>query len=480
MNNSSGNTIYTEVAAFNVDDRLRRMEPVKKSRQYLVGVIANLSSVAVGTCLGWTSPVGPKLENKDQTPLPDMLPSDSSESAWISSIIAIGALIAPFGAGILTDKIGRKWTLLSSIIFFIAAYIMLMVNGSPEILIGARFVQGLGVGVVMTAQPMYVGEISTDDCRGALGSFMQLFIVSGILYVYAIGPYVSYMALQWACIVVPVIFAGAFFFMPESPYYYIQKGKKREAINALKFLRGQSDEGVATEMAEIQTSVEESMKTKGSVIDLFKNVGNRKALIISAGLIAFQQLSGINVVLFNAQTIFQDANTGLEPAVATILIGVVQVVSSGITPLIADRLGRKPILLVSGIVMSIGLVTLGAFFYIKSTGDDVSTIGWLPVTALIVYNIVYCTGFGPLPWAVLGEMFPGNVKGIASSLVASTCWILGFLVTFTYPSLKVLGPHVAFFLYGGFCVAAFLFVLFIVMETKGLSLQQIQDKLNGK
>jgi len=357
---------------------------------------------------------------------------------------------------------------------------MLMINGSASVIIAARFVQGLGVGVVMTAQPMYVGEISTDDCRGALGSFMQLFIVAGILYVYAIGPFVSYMALQWACIVVPIIFAAAFFFMPESPYYYIQIGKKTEAINALKYLRGQSDEGVAAEMAEIQANVEDSMKNKGSVMDLFKNKGNRKALIISAGLIAFQQLSGINVVLFNAQTIFGDANTGLEPAIATILIGVVQVVSSGITPLIADRLGRKPILLVSGIVMSVGLVTLGAFFYIKNTGEDISSIGWLPVTALIVYNIVYCIGFGPLPWAVLGEMFPGNVKSIASSMVASTCWVLGFLVTFTYPTLKELGPHVAFFMYGGFCVAAFLFVLFIVMETKGLSLQQIQDKLNGK
>lgn len=105
---------------------------------------------------------------------------------------------------------------------------------------------------------------------------------------------------------------------------------------------------------------------------------------------------------------------------------------------------------------------------------------WLPVPALVLYNIVYCVGFGPLPWAVMGEMFPANIKSIASSMVASTCWILGFLVTYFYPSLDALGAYYAFWLFACFCVAAFFFTLFVVMETKGLSLQEIQDRLNGK
>lgn len=209
----------------------------------------------------------------------------------------------------------------------------------------------------MTVQPMYIGEISTDDCRGALGSFMQLFIVTGILYVYSVGPYVSYNALQWACIVLPCIFAGTFFFMPESPYYYVGKGKKSEAIKALKFLRGQSSNGVQDEMLTIQASVEEAMANKGSLSDIIQNKCYLKALIISAGLVMFQQLSGINVVLFNSEGIFKSANTGLDPALATILVGAVQVISSGITPLIADRLGRKIILLTSACFMCIGLVS---------------------------------------------------------------------------------------------------------------------------
>ncbi|XP_055907658.1 facilitated trehalose transporter Tret1-like [Eupeodes corollae] len=470
---------YSEVSPFEIDNgRRSRMEPVKKSRIYLAAVCANLSSFAIGTCLGWTSPIMPKLQQAtSDSPLSEKITQE--EEAWISSLIAIGALVTPFVAGPLADMVGRKWTMISSSVFFVLAYVLMMIGGNVGMIYAARLIQGFGVGFIMTVQPMYVGEIATDDSRGALGSFMQLFIVAGILYAYAIGPYVSYMALQWCCLVIPIIFAVCFFFLPESPYYFAGKGQKSNAVRALQFLRGQSAEGVQDEMTLIQTTVDESIANKGSVADVVKNKGNRKALLICAGLISFQQLSGINVVLFNSQTIFIKANTGLDPAIATIIVGCVQVGSSGLTPLIADRLGRKIILLVSAGVMCISLAALGAFFYVQINGDP-SGILWLPVPALIVFNIVYCVGFGPLPWAVLGEMFPANVKSTASSIVASTCWIFGFIITRWYPALDALGSYYAFWLFGIFCGVAFFFVLFIVMETKGMSLQQIQDKLNGK
>ncbi|KAH8341192.1 hypothetical protein KR074_010389 [Drosophila pseudoananassae] len=478
-----GQYSYTEVSTFQISEgNTRNMapEPVKSGRIFLAAVAANLSAFVVGTTLGWTSPIGPKLKAEDTSDSPLSRPITSDEDAWISSLIAIGALVAPFAAGPLADKIGRKWVLLSSSLFFVLAFGLNMVASEVWILYLSRLIQGFGVGFVMTVQPMYVGEISTNNVRGATGSLMQLFIVAGILYVYAIGPYVSYQALQWCCIVVPVVFDVVFYSMPESPYYFAGKGRKTEALRSLQFLRGQSADGVHDEMTEIQASVEEAMANKGTMMDLFKNAGNRRALFICAGLISFQQLSGINVVLFNSQSIFESANTGLDPAIATIIIGCVQVASSGLTPLVADRLGRKVMLLCSSSVMSIGLAALGWFFYKQLVHHDISSVVWMPVPALILYNIVYCTGFGPLPWAVLGEMFPANIKSAASSLVASICWTLGFLVTYFYPSLDALGSYYAFWLFAGCMVVAFFFVLFVVMETKGLSLQEIQDRLNGK
>lgn len=183
---------------------------------------------------------------------------------------------APFVAGPLTDVIGRKWTLLSSSVFFILSWLLLILTCNVSQIYIARLLQGFGVGFVMTAQTMYIGEISSDDCRGALGSFMQVGIVTGILYVYCIGPYVSFITFQYLCLIIPIVFIITFYFMPDSPHFYISKGRKADAIKALKFLRGKSTEGVQEEMDTITASVEESMKNKGSVADIFNNSGNVK------------------------------------------------------------------------------------------------------------------------------------------------------------------------------------------------------------
>lgn len=140
----------------------------------------------------------------------------------------------------------------------------------------ARLLQGFGVGFVMTAQTMYIGEIASDDCRGALGSFMQIGIVIGILFVYCVGPYVDYLTFQYFCLAIPIIFIVLFYFMPDSPAYYVSKGRRAEAIKALKFLRGKSAEGVQEELEMIEASVEDSMKSKGTLADIFNSKGNVK------------------------------------------------------------------------------------------------------------------------------------------------------------------------------------------------------------
>lgn len=125
---------------------------------------------------------------------------------------------------------------------------------------------------------------------------------------------------------------------------------------------------------------------------------------------------------------------------------------------------------------------MGLYFYLDITDKAAAiSVSWLPVASLIVFVSMYCIGFGPLPWAVLGEMFPANVKSIGSSIVASTCWVLGFIVTRFFSTLDAaVGSHWAFWIFGILCAIAFAFTFTVVMETKGMSLQQIQDKLNGK
>ncbi|XP_058116663.1 facilitated trehalose transporter Tret1-like [Anopheles ziemanni] len=473
---------YQPVATFEKPDspQIYRMEKGTPLRQFMAGVIVNLASIMVGTSLGWTSPSGPKLASLDTSPL-DAIPT-TAESSWIGSLVAMGALIAPFIAAPLAEKIGRKWTLLGSSALFIVSWILLLTAGTVVQVLVARFIQGLGVGFVMTVQTMYIGEIASNQYRGALGSLMQLCIVTGILYVYCVGPYVSYHALQWACLAIPIVFDATFFFMPETPAFYIAKGDKGKAAESLSFLRGMTVEGIQEELQEITTTVEDSLKNRGTLVDLLRNKGNVKALIICCGLISFQQLSGINVILFYSQNIFASTGTSMEPAISTILVGVVQVLASGATPLIVDRLGRKPILLASAGGMCVSLAAMGTYFYLKYTNaPTLGSLGWLPILSLILFVTLYCVGFGPLPWAVLGELFPANVKSIASSIVASTCWILGFIILQFFADMDAaLGSHWSFWIFGILCAVAFAFTFTMVMETKGLSLQEIQDRLNGK
>lgn len=269
-------------------------------------------------------------------------------------------------------------------------------------------------------------------------------------------------------------------FMPESPYYYVSKKRIEDASKSLQFLRGQSAEAVKDPLLEIENFIQESADQKSTFIDIFKTAGNRKALLISVLLLAFQQLSGNTAVLFNTQSIFDAANTGTDSAMSAIIVGVVQVLASALTPLLADRLGRRLILLVCSAIMCIALFALGSYFYIEINGGETENILWLPFSSLIVYIIFYSVSFGPLPWVVLGETFPANVKSVASSIATTCCLLTGFLISFFFPILNDLGTYYIFWLFAVSCAIAFMFILTVVFETKGLSLQEIQDKLNKK
>lgn len=454
------------------------MEPVKKYRIYMAALSANMAYFSLGTVVGWASPTMPKL--RDHTyDSPLSFGVNTSEEGWISSLLCFGSLVAAPVAGPLAGRFGRKWTLLSSSFFFTASYILLMIGGSIPSIYVARFFQGLAAGLSATIMPMYSGEIATDDCRGAIGSLMTLLMAAGILYVYIIGPFVSYMTLQWCCIIMPIIFFATFVFMPESPYYYAIKGQKTKALKSLQFLRGQSPKIVQEEMNEIQKSVDEAMSNNGTLLDIFQSRGYRKALLICGGLLMFQQFSGTTAVLFNSQSIFSAAESSVDPGIATIIMGFVQLAGNLLTPLVVERTGRKMILLTSATGMFLALFGLGTFFFLQTFGDA-SSLLWVPIPALLAFNAFYAFGFGPIPWAIVGEMFPSNIKPIATSFVSVITSLVSFVVTRWYPEINALGSFYAFWFFALCCVLAILFVVFAVFETKGMSLQKIQERLQSR
>ncbi|KOC68300.1 Facilitated trehalose transporter Tret1 [Habropoda laboriosa] len=447
--------------------------------QYVAAAAANLCCVSAGAMLAWTSPIKAKLQDSlDDNPLGVKITDD--ENSWIGSLVAVGAMIGSFIAGYMAERWGRKKTLLAAVIPFTLGWILVASAKVVFQLYVARIILGIGLAFAFTVVPMYCGEIAEISVRGALGSFLQLFVTFGLLYSYSIGPYVSYLVFWICCAAVPFVFFAVFMTMPESPYFLLKIGKREEAVQALARLRSKSPASVQKEADEMQAAVEEAFREETNFSDLFTVKANLKALIYTCLLASFQQLSGINVVLFYMGNIFESAKSSLPSPIATIIVALVQTCASAVTPVVVDRLGRKVLLIFSGIGEILTMGSLGLYMYLQDTAHaDVSGISFLPVLSLVVFISTYSVGWGPLPWTVMGEMFTSNVKSKASGITVCICWLMSFMTTKFSTNLASVATCAPYWLFGIFCLLSVLFTIFVLPETKGKSVQEIQDELNG-
>lgn len=448
---------------------------------YAAVCVGNLVALTAGIGLGWTSPVIPKLNNPlhlDQNPFGRLITDE--EESWIGSLLAFGAIFGPFAAGFSADRFGRKKTLLFVCgVPFLVSFLMLAFGKCVVLYYVGRFLSGFGVGAVFTVLPNFNSEVAEDSIRGAISSSMNVFVVLGPLFAYAVGPFTSIMVFSIICAIIPACFIVLFYFMvPESPYYLLSINDSVGAMKSLKSFRGTSDSAVNKELQNMKITVESAMSDQGSFMDLFKSKGLVKALIISMALVGFQQFSGINIVLFYSQTVFEATGSSIPSDISPMIVGGVQVIASCITPLIVDRAGRKLLHIVSATGMLLSQVPLGLYFYLQTNGTDVQGVFWLPILCLNVYIAFYNFGFGPLPWTVMAEIFPANIKSSASTATASFCWVLGFIVTKFFSAVtEQIGMGGTFWLFSGFCLLAIIFVFTIVIETKGKSFQEIQEIL---
>lgn len=449
----------------------------EKTKQYISALIVTLGAFSAGTVLSWTSAAFPMLRDNSTNILDE--PINASQEGWVGSLLAIGALIGAFPAGILAEKIGRKWTIVGLAVPFIISWIIIIASNTIAGLYVARIFAGIATGGICVTAPLYIGETAEASIRGALGSFFQLLLTIGILYSYVLGSTVNYQWLGILCGLIPVVFLIIFFFMPETPVYLLKKDKRQEAEKVLQWLRGKNYD-IKPEKAAIQEELDEAANNKASFKDLISSKANVNALIVSLGLMIFQQLSGVNAVIFYASDIFEAAGTGLDASISTVIVGVVQVIVTYAATLLVDRAGRRLLLLISSSVMCICLVVLGVYFHVKEGGSDVSSIGWIPLISVNIFIVCFSLGFGPLPWMMMSELFSTSIKGLASGLAVTLNWALVFLVTRTFTDLTAAVTIAgAFWIFGSITAVGFLFVFFKVPETKGKTLAEIQKILSG-
>lgn len=439
--------------------------------------VATTGALAGGCVLGWSSPAEFEvLKNHGY----DFVVSDAQWS-WVGSLATVGGICSCALIGLIMDALGRKNTMLALIIPFCIGWALITWPASVISLYVGRFSAGFAGGAFFVVAPAYIGEIATKDVRGTLSSYLQLMVTVGILFAYVVGHFFTLKTFNIICAILPCIFGAIFVWMPESPYFYVMKNRVAKAEESLKWLRGE-EYNYNDELIEIQIENELLARNRVNVLAALSKPATKRALMISMCLVFFVQFSGINAVIFYTGFIFDATDSGIQASVATIIVGVMQVVATFVASLTVDKLGRRALLVISAIVMCICNIGLGVYFYLRDAKSDYLTnLSWLPISSLCVYIVAFSLGLGPIPWVLVAEIFTTEAKAIASSMTGSTSWLIAFFVTKFFSNIRdLIGIGETFFVFAGFSAICAIFVWTMVIETKGKSFNEIQKSLyNG-
>lgn len=398
--------------------------------------------------------------------------SSTMEEIVVSAVL-VGAVVGASLGGALTDKFGRRSLIIVAGVIFVASSLGTAFAPSVPWLIAARVVSGIAIGLASFISPMYIAELVPARVRGALVAVNMLAITTGI-----VAAYLTDYALTgnggWRWMfglgVVPAIgLTFGMWFLPDSPRWLVSRSRVEQAKEALARLR--SPEEIEPEIKDIQQS---TAKTSGDWKTELFQPALRMPLIIGIGLALFQQLSGINTVIYYAPTIFKFA--GFQSTGASILaavgLGVVMLCSHIAAIFMLDRVGRRPLLLVGIAGQVVGLAALGAAFHFKQLS---SSVGDIAVGSLVVYVACFAFGLGPVFWLLISEIYPLAVRGAAMSVATVVNWGMNLVVAVTFLTLVgAVGHAVTFWIYGVITIGAWLFIYKLVPETKGKTLEQIE------
>ncbi len=434
---------------------------------YVVTAIAALGGFLFGYDTGGIS--GAILYIKQQFSLSPTL------QEFVVSAVLVGAVLGAAAGGFLSDRIGRRGSIILAGILFTIGGLCSAWSSSPTWLIGSRVIVGLGVGMASFISPLYNSEVAPKKIRGTLVMLNQIAVTSGIVIAYLVDYAFSNVTDGWRWMlglsIVPAVVLGiGMWFMPGSPQWLVSKNKGRKAFDVLSRIRP-NQANVEGEIEDIRHGLQQE---RGGWQELW-SPGIRKALTVGVGLAILQQVTGVNTVIYYAPTILQFA--GFHSAATSILgtvgIGVINVVFTLVSLALVDRLGRRPLLLTGLAGMILGLGALGLAFQLSNLGQ---ALGWIAIFSLMVYIAGFAIGLGPVFWLLIAEIYPLNVRAPAMSIVTVANWGTNFIVALTFLSLiEWIGRYFTFWLYGIISVGAWIFVYYLVPETKGRSLEDIQQ-----
>ncbi len=401
---------------------------------------------------------------------------DELNLGWAFSSLLFGCVIGSVITGRLTDRLGRKNMLLWVAVLFAVASVLTGLAPTFALFILARGLGGLAVGGVSVLSPIYIAEISPPQSRGRLGALYQMSIVTGILLSYLINYWLRSAGTEswrWMFItgIVPaILFCVLLLRAPETPRFLVMAGKQNEAQRVLSRLI-QPDQ-VDLELAKISASFN---SRRYGVKDLFAP-GLRRAILISCILAVLVHVSGVNTVIDYAPIIFQSAGWRIDAALlATFLVGITNFVFTLASFWMIDRLGRKPLYIAGSVAMGASLLAL---LFLAATGGFQ---GKLVPLLVMVYLAFFASCIGPVFWTLIPEMFPNHLRGTAMSAPVLTQWVTNALVVLFFPlAFNRLGKPATFGFLAAMCFLQAIFTWLYVPETKGKSLEEIEEFWHSK
>ncbi|XP_007033227.2 PREDICTED: plastidic glucose transporter 4 isoform X2 [Theobroma cacao] len=396
---------------------------------------------------------------------------------WVVSTLLAGATVGSFTGGALADKFGRTRTFQLDAIPLIIGAVLSSTAQTIQTMIIGRLLAGIGIGISSAIVPLYISEISPTEIRGALGSVNQLFICIGILAALVAGLPLAGNPQWWRTMfgiaaVPSILLALGMAFSPESPRWLFQQGKIPEAEKSIRTLYGK--ERVAEVMYELRTAGQGSTEQEARWFDLFSS-RYWKVVSVGAALFLFQQLAGINAVVYYSTAVFRSAGIASDVA-ASALVGASNVFGTAIASSLMDRQGRKSLLITSFAGMAASMLVLSLSFTWKVLAPYSGT---LAVVGTVLYVLSFSLGAGPVPALLLPEIFASRIRAKAVALSLGMHWISNFVIGLYFLSVvNKFGISSVYLGFAGVCLLAVLYIAGNVVETKGRSLEEIELALN--
>ena len=426
-------------------------------------LVACLAPLSFGYSLGYSSPTIPQLREYGLL--------DRSSQSWFGSLMSVGAVIGGPIAALCIGHLGRKSTLLCCTLPFVTGWLLTIVAWEKYMLFAGRIVIGIGTGMASLVAPVYIAEVSPKRLRGLLGSCNQLSVTFGILVATSLGFVLNW---KWMAVggqIVAVLLMLGMLFMTETPRWLLSKGHETEAMHALHWLRGGT-----VPIREERDEIQEKLRMHSGRVHLtdFLQPTLLHPLVISMTLMIFQQVGGINVVVFYSTEVFEKAHIGNDPLVPAVIVAAVMLAVTFIATLLMDILGRRVLLLVASTLMCLSSASLGVYYYLLQ--ELHTNHGWLSLVSVTVYVAAFSLGWGPIPWLIMGEVFPVRASGLASGMATCLNWTLVFVITKEFDAMQsAMHTYGTFWFFASMCFLSGIFVAIFLPETKGKTLEEIED-----